>query len=340
MMKRLFFLCVLAALQVRVSAQQRLEWKVNTFGFADNREYNNSNGYSQSILGIRLSPEIGLQIDSVHHLRVGASFLHEFGSSKGLDKVNPVIYYNFKDKGFDFYIGMFPRYDLLKDVPRAILNDTLMYYRPNIEGLLLRYANQHVMQQLWIDWTSRQTETAREQFLVGLSGKFNAGVLYLSDYATLFHDAGAMIPDSTRPLRDNAAVNVNIGANLSHHTFLDSLDLNAGLLMSFDRHRNHPGWNVPKGVLAHLYMEYRRFSIFDTFYAGEKQDIANGDRLYNTKSYNRLEFGWAALRFKNLEGKFIASFHFTNGAMDNQEQFMLRYNIGQSYSLKKRVSLD
>src|SRR5690606_31647443 len=120
--------------------------------FVDNREYAKSGGYSQSILGARLAPEVYLSLDSIHSLHGGLNVLHEFGSPGTVnDQLLPTIYYNYKQAGHDFYIGMFPRHELIGGYHRAILNDTLAYYRPNIEGMLWRYGNQTFYQQIWID---------------------------------------------------------------------------------------------------------------------------------------------------------------------------------------------
>jgi hypothetical protein len=74
-----------------------------------------------------------------------------------------------------------------------MLNDTLRYYRPNVEGLLTRFKNSHFTETVWIDWVSRQTNVDREQFLFGFSGKYQPsldGPFYVSHYFFLLHDAG------------------------------------------------------------------------------------------------------------------------------------------------------
>ncbi|SEL06335.1 hypothetical protein [Parapedobacter koreensis] len=317
------------------SHAQDIGWNVHFHGFADNREYAKSNRYSQSILGVRIAPEINLSMDSIHFLHGGVNFLHEFGSAETTAKdIIPTIYYNYKQKGHDFYIGMFPRKDLLNGYHRALLNDTLNYYRPNIEGMLWRYQNSAFHQQLWIDWTSRQTETAREQFMVGLSGRVDMNFLYLSHNVTLWHDAGRKnnTDENERPVRDNGAAMAKLGTDLSGLSFLDSLDISAGGIIAYDRLRGIYGWRTPKGFIADVYAEYRKIFIANTFYKGEKLDIAYGDRFYTADFYDRLELGWKPLQYKGLEGKFTLSFHFTRGAIDNQQQFSLQYNLGRLYT--------
>lgn len=331
---RSILLLSLSLLLIGNAHAQDIGWNVGFYGFADNREYAKSGRYSQSILGARIAPEIYFSVDSVHFLHGGINFIHEFGAKETpANQVLPTIYYNYKQSGHDFYIGMFPRHELLGEYPRAMLNDTLSYYRPNIEGMLWRYGNSTFHQQVWIDWTSRQTEIEREQFMVGISGRVNFGLLYVSHNVTLWHDAGRKNnnDEDEQPVRDNGAAMAKIGTDLSGSLFLDSLDISAGGIIAYDRLRGIYNWQFPKGFIADIYAAYRKLFIANTVYAGEGLDIAYGDRFYTADFYDRLELGWKPLQYKGLEGKFTLSFHFTSGAIDNQQQFTLRYNIGRLY---------
>lgn len=317
---------------------QDFGWNVDFHGFADNREYAKSGRYSQSILGVRIAPDVMLAVDSVHFIHAGVNFLHEFGSKgTNAEQFTPTIYYNYKQAGHDFYIGMFPRRTLLSDYPRALLNDTLSYYRPNVEGMLWRYTGNHFYQQLWIDWTSRQTEIEREQFMVGISGRVNFGGAYVAHHLTLWHDAGRKnnTDANERPVRDNGAAAVKLGVDFSPFVFLDSLDINAGGVIAYDRLRGVYDWRLPKGFMSDLYAEYRNVFIANTLYAGEGLDVAYGDRFFTADFYDRLELGWKPLRYKGLEGKFTLSFHFTPGAIDNQQQFTLQYQLGRLYTKQR-----
>lgn len=318
-----------------VAHAQDVGWNVHFHGFADNREYAQSGRYSQSILGVRIAPEIYFSLDSSHFLHGGINYLHEFGSREtAAGHVSPTIYYNYKRRGHNFYIGMFPREGLLTTYHRAILNDTLRYYRPNVEGLLWRYSRKVFHQQIWIDWTSRQTTTEREQFLVGASGHIGMGMMHLSHQITLWHNAGSKGSPGVNqlPIRDNGAAMVKLGVDLTRLTFLDSLDISGGGLIAYDRLRGVYNWRTPKGFIADVYAEYRKFFVANSFYTGESLPIVYGDRFYTTNRYNRLELGWKPLQYKGLESKFTLAFHFTPGAVDNQQQFTLQYHIGQLFA--------
>jgi len=333
---RRFLLLTILIFSAGSTFAQELEGNLSFFGFMDNREYMKSGRYSQTIFGTRISPEVGLRIDSVHRLRVGFNALYEFGSQRAnfFDKIEPVIYYQYEKKNVDFFIGSFPRQNLVDDYPRALLSDTLNYYRPNVQGMLGRYETSTFREIIWLDWTSRQTNIDRETFIFGLSGKYQPNKFFISHHAYMFHNAGAAIEVPGDNLQDNGAATVKLGVALSKATVLDSLTIAAGGMMSFERTRSVSDFVTPKGFVADLYFGYKRFSITNTFYAGEGHHLILGDKFYDAKTYNRIDFGWTPILFKNISGRFVFTYHYADGIMDNQQAFFLRYNISGSKKLR------
>ncbi|CAN5919109.1 hypothetical protein BH24BAC1_BH24BAC1_16120 [soil metagenome] len=306
---------------------QQLEGALGVHGFTDNREYAPSGRFSQTIFGIRVAPEVGFLVDSVHRVRVGINALHEFGSRPFVTEVVPVAYYQYTDRRWDFFIGAFPRFGLLDDYPRALLIDTLHYYRPNVEGMLAKAKHGLGWQTVWIDWTSRQTDVDRETFLFGLSGLVRRGIVYSSHYAYMFHNAGPGIPIPGDNVQDNGAALFRLGLDLSRKTILDSLTVSGGGMMSFERLRNVTDWQTPTGLLLDLHAQYRRFGVANTFYAGQGHNLIYGDPFYTAKRYNRVDLSWAPILLRNIEGRFVFTFHFVEGVVDNQQAFLLRYRV-------------
>lgn len=325
--KNIFVLLILIFSGAKYSSAQQLEGAINFHGFVDNREYSKSNRFSPTYFGARLSPEAGLLVDSVHRFRLGVNMLKEFGSNSFSDKVDPIVYYQYKKQNNTFFIGAFPRFKLLDDYPIALLSDTLNYFKPNIEGMLYQYENRNFKQNLWIDWTSKQTATDRETFLFGFSGKYQSGMFYLSHYAYMFHNALSGVSNPNQHLEDNGAVQLQFGLDFGKRTFLDSLTISAGPMISIERTRNVTGIQTPKGIITYLYAGYKQFSLKNTFYAGERHHLINGDVFYSAKQYDRLDLGWTPILYKNIEGGFVFSFHFLNHIIDSQQAFSLRYKI-------------
>ena len=328
-------LLILLTISFSNAISQELEGSLGLHTFADNREYARTQRFSQTIFGLRFSPEIGLLLDSTHRVRIGFNALHEFGSPRFTNEFLPVAYYEFKQRDWNFFMGVFPRHGLLSDYPRALLNDTLNYYRPNVEGMLLKYENQNWRQVFFIDWTSRQTEIDRENFIFGLSGRFKKDLFFLSHYAMMLHNAGPAIDIPGDHIEDNGAASIKAGLDLSGKTFLDSLTVNVGGLISFERVRTIGSWQTPTGFLFETALEYKRVGLTNSYYHGEGHNIVLGDQFYTAKSYNRTDLSWRPKIYKGIEGQFTLSFHFLEGTVDSQQAFGIRYNIQGRKPLKK-----
>jgi hypothetical protein len=314
-------------------AQETIDVHFSAMGFMDNREYKPFVLRSHTYNGIRTELDFGFNLDSLNHFVFGANGIHEFGAQPYFLKVNPVAYYSFTGKSWLFNAGAFPREGLISDYPRALLNDTLRYYRPNIEGLLARVHNDHFVETGWIDWVSRQTNTDREQFIFGFSGKYKPsvkGMFYVSHYFMLEHDAGAAVAVPDDNIRDNGGGQIRLGLDFGHKTFLDSLSIEAGGMMSFERVRGLDGFQKPTGFVANAYFGYHRFALYDEFYKGEGHHIMYGDAFYEKKTYNRMDIIWTPFLYNRFKGQFILSFHQTPGyQMSNQEAFRITFDLGR-----------
>jgi hypothetical protein len=333
MNKKFYFITILSFFISAVSiAQTTIDVNFNGLGFLDNREYKDFVARSRTYSGTRTALDFGLNVDSLNHFIVGANAIHEFGAMPYFLKVDPVAYYSFKNKNWLFNIGEFPREGLLDDYPRALLNDTLRYYRPNVEGMLIRFNNnKNFKETFWLDWVSRQTDTQREEFLFGMSGKYSpwTGPFYISHYFLLLHDAGAAILTPNDHITDNGGAQVRLGVDFSHKTFLDSLSVEVGGMASLERTRGVDQLQTPKGVVASAYLSYKRFALFDEFYKGQGSHIFYGDAFYEKTTYNRLDFIITPFVGNRVKGQFIFSVHRTPGFTSNQEAFRVTYDLGR-----------
>jgi hypothetical protein len=333
MFKRIYLLILFSIITTTAAlAQGSLDIHFNGLGFMDNREYKDFVARSRTYSGVRTALDLGLNVDSLNHFIVGVNGIHEFGAKPYFLKVNPVAYYSFTGKNWLFNAGAFPREGLLDDYPRALLNDTLRYYRPNVEGLLTRFHNDHLTETVWIDWVSRQTVTDREQFLFGFSGKYRpslTGPFYVSHYFLLMHDAGAEVLLPNDHIQDNGGGQIRLGLDFSHKTILDSLSIETGAMTSFERVRGVDGFRTPTGFVANAYLSWKRFALFDEFYKGQGSHIIYGDAFFEKKTYNRLDIIYTPFLYKRVKGQFILSLHQTPGYSSNQEAFRVTVDLGR-----------
>jgi len=332
-MKKLYLLILVAAMSCKGVFAQTVDVNFSGLAFLDNREYKDFIPRSRTYSGTRTAFDMGLNIDSLNHFVVGVNTMHEFGAIPFFIKADPVVYYRYESKNWLFDGGEFPRAGLVDNFPRALLNDTLMYYRPNIEGLLARYHTGHFMQTGFIDWLSRQTQTQREQFIFGEEGKYRPslnGPFYISHFAFMMHDAGAEILLPTDHIGDNGGAEIKLGLDFTHQQhLLDSLSFEAGVLASFQRERGVTGAKTPVGFVANVFGSYGRFAVFNEFYAGQGSEIGYGDAFYEKKFYDRLDLIFNSFAAKGLRGQFVLSIHRTPGYTSNQEAFRVTYDLGR-----------
>lgn len=331
MIRKIYLITIFFLFTGTIALAQTVDINFSGLGFMDNREYKDFIDRSHTYSGTRLELDFGLNIDSLNHFIIGANGIHEFGGKPYFLNVDPVAYYSFTGKHWLFNAGEFPRAGLI-EYPRALLNDTLTYYRPNVQGLLTRYQNENFTETGWIDWVSRQTNTDREQFLFGFSGKYRPGgsIFYISHYFLLEHNAGAAIPIPNDHIQDNGGAQVRLGLDFTHkQNLLDSLDVEAGGMISLERERGLDNLQSPKGFIASAYLSYKRFAIFDEYYNGQGSHINYGDAFYEKKFYNRLDLMWTPFSARGIKGQFIFSIHRTPGYTSNQEAFRLTYDLGR-----------
>ncbi|HEY4322996.1 MAG TPA: hypothetical protein VGN20_03390 [Mucilaginibacter sp.] len=338
MTKKFYFTILISLITCTAALAQSIDVGFNALGFLDNREYKDFVSRSRTYSGVRTGLDFGIRIDSLNSFIVGANGIHEFGAVPYFLKVNPVAYYKFESHNWLFNAGAFSRTGLLDNYPRALLNDTLMYYRPNVEGLLARYQNAHFMETGWIDWVSRQTDTEREQFLFGFEGKYKpsvSGSFYIVHYFMLEHNAGAAILTPDDHIQDNGGAQVRLGLDFSKKQhLLDSLSIEAGGMMSLERTRGVDGLQTPLGFVSSLYASHGRFAIFDEFYIGEGSHINFGDSFYSKHFYNRLDFIITPFSAHGLRGQFVFTIHRDPGYTSNQEAFRVTYDLGRKVIAK------
>jgi hypothetical protein len=308
-----------------------LDIHFNGFAFLDDHEYDALIPLRKTISGTRTEFDLGLNVDSLNHFVFGTNALHEFGGVPYFVRVDPVIYYSYTSKNLLFNAGEFPRNQLL-DYPRSLLNDTVQYFRPNVQGLLLRANTSMGYETGWIDWWSRQTPTERNIFMAGEIGKFIPfpnHVLYLSHYFLFQHNAGSK-SDTAGNIRDSGGAQFRLGLNLSHKTVFDSLKIEAGVMGTEYRERSVYGFRLSEGFIASFFISYHKVALFDEFYKGDPNFLTFSDPFYSKPIYNRLDFIYTAFLGKHFKGQFILGLHQSPGRLtDSQPGFKVVYDFGR-----------
>lgn len=322
----LIFIFVISTGISSLKAQQFI-WKTGVHTFFDNREYFNNYIQPQSMLGARSFASGGFAIDDNNSFLVGFDYLYEFGSKSDNNDVLPIVYFNHQSQFAHVKMGAFPRKDLLC-LPYVLQTDTFQYYRPNVEGIFLKFFKPWGYQKLWLDWTSRQTNSDRETFLIGGTGQINPGNWFIRYDFIMYHFAGTAIKDPTDHIRDNGGFVFSIGLDLSDLTKLDSLTIQSGLTMSYDRLRNIYDTDFRTGSITKILGYYKVVGLRSTTYFGRGQTQMVGDGMYSAKFYSRLDMFVNLFRKSKVKSQVEFSLHFLPEVVDVSQQFVIYIDFG------------
>ena len=307
---------------------QDFEYKVLFEGIGDNREYFNNLAYPQTILGARAAFETGVKFDN-HRIRGGLSHLLEFGSDIDAQKPKLTIYYQFKDNQTEFLFGAFPRRDKI-DFPLAMLTDTFLYYRPNIEGMFGELHWDWGHQNGFVDWISRQTDISSEIFTAGSSGEIFVNNLFLQNYILMTHDAVPIIRIPNDHIEDYLGFALQAGIRTQEESEFEGY-IKAGILVSTFRQRSvTDGYINASGFFAEAKGKYRNIGVKSVLSAGGIHRFAYGDLFYRAKNYLRTDAIWYFINHEKVKGTFNLSFHIINwNDLDMQQQLSVIYVFGK-----------
>jgi hypothetical protein len=306
---------------------QNFEYRVLFEGIGDNREFTQPFGWPQTIIGTRGAFELGVSFDN-HRLRGGMSHLFEFGSDIDAQKPKLTLYYQFEDDRTEFLFGAFPRRDKI-DFPLAMLTDTLLYYRPNIEGFLGEIKWDWGHQNGFVDWVGRQTEVQREQFMAGFSGEIGHKNFFVQNYVLMFHNAHTLENNPPLHIKDYFGFALQAGVRTPEERTIKA-ELKAGILNSMYRERGiSDGFETSNSFFAEAHMRYKNFGIKSVLSSGGGHKFAYGDRYYQAGNYSRTDLIWYFINHEKVVGKFNYSLHVVNwDFLDQQQQLSIIYKFG------------
>lgn len=300
-------------------------WAFNNVFIADNHEYFDTYPQPQTIFGIRTTGYGTLEWDSTGQIGLGAQYFHEFGSGFNGELLQPMIFFEWQTGPIEWRGGSMPRKST-REYPRALIRDSIKYFRPYVQGLTARWQSDWGQQLFWIDWTSRQTQTRREIFVFGLAGKFNHRNWLLDYEALMHHRAGPGQPLPNDALRDNGGARIMLGKKFDDALILDSMEIKSGLLTSFDRMRNVYDWRIQEGWISELSGYYRNFGTHHTIYYGDGHDLRWGDPFYRGQYYSRHEFFYQYQKGP-VSARFTWSFHRAGQDFHNEQTLFITIDL-------------
>ena len=340
------FCCALAESKVKFA------YDTDFLLYFDNREYSSTPGQtSQTIFGIRLAPEIGIQFGDTtefkHKLMAGVAYNQPFGASWGAVTVKPTVYYRIEAKGFDVNLGFVPYRYLKETLPEYLLSDSISYYNANIQGALFQYESEKGYASLLADWRGMYSKEIREAFRVIGTGAYKYKWLQVGGYAMLNHLANST---ETNCVYDDIMINPYVSFNLDYLIKpIDIFSIKLGYIGGFQRERATETAFLTHAVNAELSFRWRFLGLKQSFYYGdslyplyEKQKtvLNMGDPWYQSKLYSRTDIFIYIYnnRFVNCYASF--NIHLNEAGYFNcQQQLIAQFNLGKVFDKKDSPKL-
>lgn len=383
-----FLLAASAAVYAGDRPRVRFAYDVGFDFRFDNREYDCS-GFSPSmtILGARLTPSAGLRIydseTSVHRLMLGIDIMKDFGASPvsgeaagqvpapgssgrpsadetsssllNLDLFREIIFYyswvkSFAKTRMTLTAGIFPRKEMEGKYSTAFFSDSLVFYDPNLEGIILKFRRPRAYYEVGCDWMGKYGTARRERFMVFSSGEAAlSGILKLGYSGYMYHFAGC---ENVWGVVDNILLNPYIGLDLSRKTGLQRLEISLGWLQSMQNDRRNVGnyvfphggefllearnWNV--GLENRLYYGTDLMPYYDNtdaagirygslLYSGDTFFRVNADRNSGLGFYDRLAVYYEPRIASFLSLRVAAVLHFNGGFSGWQQIVSLKFDL-------------
>lgn len=342
-------------------------WDVDFSSVFDNREGDNSITAAKTYFFTNLAPEVGLRFNSRDRIAGGVVWFQPIGCQWEGNRLSPTLYYRHEGQRWRFSMGMFPRRQLIEEMPGFLWSDSLSYCQNNIRGAMVQYVGPKGYFDAYIDWRGMQTSSQREAFNIVFHGQMSprANWFNIGAYIQMNHYALQKDPPEDQHIVDNFLVNPYAGADLGKATALDSLTVRAGLLMTVERNRALPdgGWKTPAGLYVEAVGEWKRFGAKNTLYIGQPlfpsynypsaqfldnkaphstpAEIAvnpviylpmgpglyNGEPFYQSRFYDRLNLYGYIIRNRNISLLASLDFNFTQSSFIFYQKLMLRVTL-------------
>lgn len=332
-MNRLFLLLTLFGCSLYGAYSQSVAFNVAMDNFFDNREYFNKYVAPQTMGGTNFMAAAGFIADDKNSFYGGINYLFEYGSDPQTENISPVVYFRHTSSFAKLYMGAFPRKNLIQ-MPLVLITDTFRYYRPLAEGIYTEFTYRNLSQSAWLDWTSRQTNTDRETFLIGGTGKYTPGAWFARYDFIMYHYAGTAIDDPNDHIRDNGGLSACVGLNIMKFEAIDSFTVSTGFTMSYDRLRNMYDTDYRFGSISEVFALYRVFGIRNALYFGEGQTQMVGDGLYSAKFYNRTDFIFKLFPKSRVKSSIEFSLHMLPEVLDVSQRITVYIDLNGRKALE------
>ena len=357
---RNWLLAILMALvSVFTLSSQELEWSVDMNAVFKNSEVEKSKTPSETNIFTRITPQIGVSMDSTRHrIMGGVTWYQPMNDRMHGYKVVPALYYQYKDreKGLDFKLGMIP--NERNFLPFYLCSDSVNRMSPNINGLTISLSKPHFLVSAMLDWRQIMTKHHREAFMVlgdigwRYSNTANAGdnnIIAASTFA-YNHLARSGARPEGEGVVDNFIANPRV--LYTHWWWNASIRVEAGVLLSCDRDRVAENkWLTQAGFLGSVTGNWKWLTVQQSIYAGKRQMplfekygsmLYQGQNFFSHKFYSRTVVSATIFSTDYININARLSYHATDKATAFWQELAVRFYLDSTlwgkYKKKERLN--
>lgn len=329
---------------------QKVNWEIDFRTIFDNREGNSEITSSRTFFMTQLSPQIGLSLENnKHSVAGGIVWTQPIGNEWNGYKISPTLFYQYKNKGVNGLLGMFPRDLLYKQVPDYIWNDSTYYVQRNVRGGAFINTGKKGYLQAILDWRGMQTKSQREAFNFIFMGElhnnhplqFGVGTVLMINHLALSEGAG-----SEQGVVDNILYNPFLTFSFNKLCpSIDNLALHVGILGTLTRDRIGDNmWKTPAGVWIDADFRWKWLQLHQQIYAGSRlfpyyQQYGNilyqGEPYFTSSFYSRSEIRGFIFDKSFISLQASLDFHVTSSDFMFYQRVILNIKFDGSFNKHK-----
>lgn len=300
---------------------------------------------TRTIVGTTLTPMVGVQYGN--HALMGGVFLYtRYGSGQFLDRIDPRIYYQYKDERFMVAAGLFSR-DLLK--PSRLFHYTTSFrtFNNTLHGFLGQYTTETGYLEGLIDWYLADVGRRRDGIIFRVSGAKRFGGFFF-DGQFMYHHRGDWDLFETCKVYDRLQYDFRVGYDFAVlQSVFKSIYLTAGLVGDADQKREGDdyGLKVGLGFETTVNLDWKGLYLRNTFYYGQPQmqyygdygsELYFGDPFYISPLYDQLTVGYI-YKYRWLSvGAHVLLFFTESSTVANQQLLSVSFDMDELVRAKNR----
>lgn len=280
----------------------------------DNREGKGLYTPAKTYFLTRLAPEVGFSVcEGVHRVMAGVVWTQPIGCEWDGKKVVPTVYYRYQKDHVSGSLGMFPRTQLIEQLPEYLVSDSTRYFQHNIRGAMVQYHDDRGFFEALCDWRGMQSETRREAFAIIAQGQWHKGLIQVGGHGMLNHLALAKDAPG-QYVNDNIILNPYFGMDfmpiMNPSAKFKSLYFRVGPIASMTRDRHDMEWINSLGGRMELQAEWWRLKLRNVasftnkplFPLFDRHSILlnEGEPYYASKFYNRTELSGLLCSYRDI----------------------------------------